>query len=473
MKTSLSFFLLLIGLLPAPVRADAPSVPAGAARIDITPEDPVQLINVKEPTESERVGRKLFARALAMGAGEKAVVLLGYDGIGVPATLAERVAGRITEEHGLPRDRIALCASHTHWAPHLTDLLTGIYGGPLPEDHQKRVDAYTDLLADRLVAVAGEALAARQPSRLAWTTGRVTFAANRRMEEGGRLLRDPDRQLMVTWNPEAPVDHTLPVLSVRDAATGDLTALHFTYACHNVAITGSLISGFENTIHGDWVGLTLEEIERRHPGCVAIGTIGCGGDQRPDFCGDEGVAMAHAREIADEVDRLLGDDTWQTFGAPEAATMDRTELPLEPMPSEETLREYVNHPIQTPPTAARAHVARNRLDQIEAGEETPDGVPFLSQSWRFADGGPTFVFMAGEVCIDFQLRIRKEHGPGVWPVAYANATPCYIVSRRMVERGGYEAGNSMFYYGWLRPFQPEVEDLVMQSVARVLEGGAE
>ena len=459
-------FFLVCGSVNAPAEA-ADVLQAGAAKVEVTPQGPVHLINVKEPIESTSVSQKLYARALAIGDGADAVVLISFDGIGVPGTLAQDVALRLKKARGIPRERIAICATHTHWAPHLTGLLGNIYGGPLPDEHQRRVDAYTALLADRLETVALKALDARGPSRASRATGRVTFAANRRLEPGGTLLRDETKRLMVTWNPLGPVDHSLPVMAVREAGSGKLRAIHFTYACHNVALTGTRISGFANSIHGDWAGLAQEELERRHPGCIAICTIGCGGDQRPDFCGGVDVAAAHAREIGDEIDRLLKQPDWHRIAGPIKARLDRRELPLGPIPSAEELQAFAEDKRLGPSIVARAFVARHRLIQLQQGGKAPSGVPLMTQSWRFHEG-PTLVFLSGEVCIDYQLRIKRKYGDAVWPIAYANATPCYIVSRRMLENGGYEAGNSMFYYGWLRPLQPAAEEIVMQSVAAVM-----
>ena len=371
---------------------------------------------------------------------------------------------------GIARERFALCATHTHWAPHLKDLLPNIYGGPLPPEQQQRVDEYTALLAGRIEQADIGALDARKPSHVGWSTGRVTFAANRRLEAGGKLLRDETKQLMITWNPRGSVDHRLPVMIIRDAESRQLRAVHFTYACHNVAVTASRISGFENAIHGDWAGMAQEEFERRHPGCIAVCTIGCGGDQRPDFCGGIDVAAAHAREICDEIDRMLrrpdvDPSPWLAVGGPIAARIERVELPLGPLPSRTQLESYADDANVSPAVVARAFVARHRLSQLHR-EELPAGVPFMAQSWSFGEG-PVFVFLSGEVCIDYQLRIKRELGDSVWPIAYANATPCYIVSKRMLEKGGYEAGNSMFYYGWLRPLMPAAEDAVMRVVEQV------
>jgi hypothetical protein len=459
-------FVALLACAVSVVASASASMLAGSAGIDITPRSPVQLINVKTPAESQGVGQRLFARALALGEGTNAVVLISFDGIGVPATLADKVATRILAARGLSRPQVSICATHTHWAPHLSDLLGTIYGGPLPSERQRRVDAYTDWLADRLEAVALEALDRRESSQVAWATGRVTFAANRRMEPGGQLLRDEEKGLMVTWNPDGPVDHDLPVLTVHATGSGELTAVHFTYACHNVALTGSTaIGGFTNSIHGDWAGLAQEEIERRHPGCIAVCTIGCGGDQRPNFCGGIAVATTHARELADEVDRLLArTKDWQPVSGPVTCGIDHTRLPLAPIQSAAELQKFADNKRSSASVAARAFLAKLRLRDLG---RVPTAVPFVSQSWRFAQG-PDMVFLSGEVCIDYQIRIKREHGSKVWPIAYANATPGYIVSRRMLKAGGYEAGNSQFYYGWLRPLKPEVEELVMKSVAAVI-----
>ena len=460
---------LCLLLSPACLRATE-GLMAGASKVDITPSGPVQLINVKLATECTNVAQRLFARALAIGEGADAVVLLSFDGIGVPATLAGRVARGIRDRTGMGRQQVAICATHTHWAPHLTGLLEYIYGGPLPESAQRNVDAYTDRLVARLVEAAIKALVARRPSRLEWTTGSLGIAANRRLEDGGHVIRDNERGLMITWNPDGPVDHALPVMTVRDIQTGALTAVHVTYACHNVALTGSTaIGGFTNTVHGDWVGLAMEELERRHPGCVAVGTIGCGGDLRPNFCGGESVAAAHGKTLADEFDRLLSRTVgWSCVRGPVRTGWRETELPLEPLPAPGDLEKQASDRRPGALILARAAAAERRLKQREQGRAEPDGVPFIAQSWRFTEG-PRWVFLSGEVCVDYQLRIKRELGADVWPVAYANATPCYIVSARMLEQGGYEAGNSMYYYGWIRPLRPSAEGVVMRAVADVLK----
>lgn len=55
---------------------------------------------------------------------------------------------------------------------------------PIPEAHQPHIDRYTRELTEHLQRVALAALADRQPARLEWSVGKVTFARNRRTAGG-------------------------------------------------------------------------------------------------------------------------------------------------------------------------------------------------------------------------------------------------------------------------------------------------
>ncbi len=444
------------------------AIPVGIATVDVTPTGPVHLINELEALESEGVAQPLYAKALAFGSdADTPAVLIAFDGIGIPAAVAGEVASRLEENFGIPREKVAVCATHTHWAPHLTGLLPQIFNGPLPPAHQARVDAYTRQLVDALEQAAVEALDDRKPAQLSWATGKVTFAANRRLLGDGRVVMDD--ALMFTYNPDAPIDHSLPVLCVRDLK-GNLRAIHFTYACHSVAITGRAISRFRNRIHGDWAGLAQEIIQQRHPDSIALCTIGSGGDARPSPVGGVNVAAAHAREIADEIDRLLAaPERWEPVSGPLECFLEEADLPVQPYPERATLEGYVREIGKSRNATARGYVARDILNRMERSDSVPpDTVPFIAQAWSFGDE-LSMVFLAGEVVVDFTHRIQREFDDRrLWVIAYANATPCYIVSKRMLELGGYEAGNSMFYYGRLTPLKPEAEDRVMETVREAI-----
>src|SRR5260221_1286458 len=75
------------------------------------------------------------------------------------------------------------------------------------------------------------------------------------------------------------------------------------------------------------------------------------------------------------------------------------------------------------------------------------------------------VFLAGEVVVDYALRLKQDFDPArLWVTAYANYVPCYIPSRRILNEGGYEAEDSLWYYDRPARLSTNTEDLIIKAV---------
>ena len=93
------------------------------------------------------------------------------------------------------------------------------------------------------------------------------------------------------------------------------------------------------------------------------------------------------------------------------------------------------------------------------------------QAWTFGNE-LAVVFLASEVVVDYSLRLKSELDmERLWVGAYSNAFPCYIPSERVLAEGGYEGGGAMLYFGPPTPFAPGVEQLVIDTVHRLLPEG--
>src|SRR5690606_22724859 len=81
---------------------------------------------------------------------------------------------------------------------------------------------------------------------------------------------------------DGPVDHDVPVLTVRDAA-GTLRAIAFGYACHNTTLSSVTVPPEEPKylFNGDYAGFAQEILQRAYPEAVAMFVNGCSGDQNP------------------------------------------------------------------------------------------------------------------------------------------------------------------------------------------------
>jgi putative membrane-bound dehydrogenase-like protein len=414
----------------------------GTAKIDITPTYAIRLSGFGyRRSESEGITQRIYTRALALRAeGDEPAVLITVDNLGIPYSMTQTVAARLAQEAKLNADRLVITATHTHTAPMLKGVAPTLFGQPIPEEQQQRIERYTAELTDNLVKVAVGALVDLKPARLTWGVGKVTFAMNRRTKGG-------------------PVDHDLPLLVVRDP-TGRIRALYVNYACHCVTLSN-------NQISGDWAGYAQQQMEDDHPGAVAMVSIGCGADSNPNtgVTGDKtDIARLQGTEIAREVRRLL-----DSFLAPVTGKLiahsRSLDLPLAALPDRAAWEAKAQR------KDAIGYHARVNLARLDRQEPLKTKIVYPIKTWTFGDS-LAMVFLSGEVVVDYSLRLKKELDRGrLWINAYANDAPCYIPSERVLKEGGYEGGGAMVYYDLPGPLAPGLEDKIVTAVKALVGPG--
>ncbi|MFM7056066.1 MAG: neutral/alkaline non-lysosomal ceramidase N-terminal domain-containing protein [Planctomycetota bacterium] len=419
----------------------APPLQAGISALDITPAHPVRLNGFGgRSRESQGVRQSLFAKALAVGTSDAdTVIIITVDTLGIPADLTNRVAAALETRLHLPRERLAICASHTHSGPMIRNCANTLFGRPIPDDHWNHILQYSEQLESGLIDAAVKAWNDRRPAQLSWAIGQVGFALNRR-------------------TPGGPVDHDLPVLAIHEP-DGRLRAIFTNYACHAVTLSDDLLSG-------DWPGYAMAHIQRLNPGCEALIAIGCGADSNPrgGVLGDrEDVASSLGLELAEAVSRVLSGERTPITQPPRAA-LTRFTLPLAPLPTHEEWK------LRAAREDAIGHHARTQLQRLERGEMLRTELDYSVQTITF---GQTLamVFLPGEVVVDYSLRLKRELDPErLWINAYANDCPGYVPSERVLREGGYEGGGAMIYYDIPGPWAPGLEEPIIAVVHKQLDG---
>ena len=419
-------------------QSPAETVPIGTASIDITPDYPIRMAGyASRKTESEGIAGRLWAKALAIGGdeGDGPAVLVIVDNCQLPTFALPGVAARLKAEAGVRPERFMVCCTHIHSGPRLPKL-------PPPEDldslpaEERHTAQYTSQLIGWIEQAALEALASRKPGRLAWARGSVPFAGNRRTLTGGK------------WTgfghyPEGPVDHTLLVLRAT-GAEGKSLAVLVNYACHCTTLRGNF-----KQIHGDWGGCAQACIEADHPGATAMVSIGCGADADPYPHGTVELAERHGRAVADEVKRLLAGPL----------------VPIAPGLTARTTR--LDLPFEKPPGAEGPGPQAGN----STSDQPPEPLRYPIGTWVFGDE-LAMVFLAGEVVVDHARRLKREmDGSRLWINAYANDVPCYVVSKRLLDEGGYEARNSIsskITHGNPKRLTPAMEDRITAAVRTLL-----
>lgn len=425
---------------------------AGAAKVDITPSGPVWLAGyAARKAPSEGVLHPIYARALAIrDAHGHTAVLLALDLVGVKAALSDRIRQAVAKQHAIEPGAIAVISSHTHGAPIPMDTPDrfNAYGISL-EQSQPNV-AWTAELERKAVEAATNAIAALRPAQLDHGVGKADFAMNRR-EPTATGFR-------IGVNPAGPTDKRVPVLRVR-GTDGRLLAVAFGYACHCTTLGADMMK-----VHGDYAGHAQAALEAAHPGAVALFLTGCGGDQNPNPRGQPAQAEQYGRELAEAVGKVLDGQLNALSGDLRVATASPTVRFAGPTDraSYEKRRDE--------PNANRKSHARRMLDRLDRGEPIESEHAYPIQAFALGDR-LTLLTLAGEVVVDYALRLEKElGGPDhpLWVVAYANDVFGYIPSRRVLEEGGYEGLEAFYYSPYPTPLASEVEETIVGEAGRLV-----
>jgi hypothetical protein len=222
-------------------------------------------------------------------------------------------------------------------------------------------------------------------------------------------------------DPNGPVDHTVPVLKIT-GTDGRLRAALFGYACHNTTLTAEIFQ-----LSGDYAGFAAAELERQHPGATAMFLMLCGADQNPNPRGTVEPVRQHGGALAAEVDRVISGRMMPVAG-PVRSAFRVTTLQLAPrtrMDFQEELKSNL---------PAQVRRAQMMLKALDAGEAI-GRIDYPVQAVRFG-GGLTLVALAGEVTVDYALRIKREYiGAPVVAAGYSNDVMCYIPSARVLKGG--------------------------------------
>lgn len=428
------------------VYGEPASFRAGVARVEITPEGPIWLSGYASRTKpSEGVLHPLYAKALALEDRQgHRLAMVTLDVIGIPRTMSDEIGARVAKQYGLERRALLLNASHTHTGPVIWPNLASMF--ELPPGEEQKLREYQRRLVESVVELVGKALQSMEPVELSYGEGQVGFAVNRREFTASGVR--------IGVNPNGPVDHSVPVIAVR-AQDGRLVAVVFGYACHNTTLTGE-----HYEISGDYAGFAQSAIEERFPGATALFLALCGGDQNPHPRGTVELARQHGRALAEEVARVLQSNL-RPLKPPLLAAYQVTELELAPYKREQFEAELQHK------SAAYRNRARLMLQLLDQRRPI-HRVAYPVQAFRW-DRSLTLVALGGEVVVDYALRLKREYvGEPLIVVGYSNDVMGYIPSERVLREGGYEADQSMVYYGLPAPFTARVEEQVFEAIRRVM-----
>ncbi len=437
--------------LAVPCVALAGGWKAGAAEEKITPDQYMSMAGYGSRSHpATGFLNDLYAKALVLedATGTRAAIIT-LDLVGISPDLVDPLLSQLEAKYRLPRAAIAICCSHTHSGPVVGKNLRTLHYDLLDVSQQELVDQFGNQLQAKIVEVVGQAVTSLAPAELSYGHGQATFAANRRNNKEADVLKlRADDQLA------GPFDHDVPVLKVT-SDSGDLKAVLFGYACH-----ATVLSDYDWS--SDYPGFAQSQLEKDHPGCIALFFAGCGADQNPLPRRKVELAKQYGEQLAAAVEEVLP-QTLEIVSPQLAVAFETIPLELAHVPARAEIEADAKSNDKY--IAARAS---HYLKQLDAGQAIPATYDYPVQVWRLGSK-LKFIVLGGEVVVDYALRLKEEYGRDTtWVAGYSNDVMAYIPSRRVLAEGGYEGGGAMVYYSLPSPWAPTVEEAIIKAVRETM-----
>ena len=244
-----SFALVFMILAVAVPRAGfaqsgrAPSLRAGAAKVDVTPAER------ELPKNYEGILDRLYSRAIVLESGSTAAALISLDAGSVPDQVWQGVTRQVENELKIPVSNVLLTATHTHSVPGQTSA------------------AYVQKIVES-VRLAKQRLA---PARVGYGAGISYLNVNR------NIIDPKTKQWWEGPNYEGPSDKTVGVVKF-ETLTGEPIAVYYNYAMHGVTV------GQLDRVSADAPGEVSKYIEDSlDDKAVALWSSGAAGDQNPIY----------------------------------------------------------------------------------------------------------------------------------------------------------------------------------------------
>ncbi len=113
--------LVALALLPWSVAAAELTLRAGAAAVDITPQEfPLNMPGGFSANMAEKAHDPFFARAVVFANEQASFALVVVDNLGVAPEVHEEAKAIAAAKTGLAVNRMLICSTHTHSGPTLT-----------------------------------------------------------------------------------------------------------------------------------------------------------------------------------------------------------------------------------------------------------------------------------------------------------------------------------------------------------------
>jgi 6-phosphogluconolactonase/glucosamine-6-phosphate isomerase/deaminase len=425
-----------------------PVLKLGVARVDITPPKPVPLAGFEHRRgTSVGVSHPLYARVLFFeedeGSGKRRALLVSADLIWWGEYQVERLRHCLKARWGIERNSVILHATHTHSGPQTSRWFSPRLGRPDP--------VYLETLESRVLTAVEEASGCLETVTVERGEGECRIGVNRRRRVAGRIEMAP--------NEAGPADPEVTVIRFR-TPSGATKAVLVHHACHPTTTDDERISS-------EFPGVAMELVEGELGGGVVAAYLqGCSGDIRPALVRDGRFYRGDGTEV-----RTLG----ERLGVETLSVMERPMRRLFPtlLSGRQTT---IPLPLQGLPDQAELEASSRQSGVVGEWSALLRREPCRLRPWVPLEitlldlaGELSLLAMNGEAVVEYGLFVKRRFAGRVLPLPYSNGMIGYVPTARQVGEGGYEARESIFYFGLPAPFDSSLEHKIHDGLTELVE----
>jgi neutral ceramidase len=417
----------------------ANTILAGAAAVDITPQDSQFLFGYPFVRRySTGVHDQLLSSALFLSDGPTSLLFVANDVIYVSRDSALRARMRIERETGIPAANVMVTATHTHSGPMTVDVLNNEADSAVPKTDPR----YVERLENGIVSAAIEAF------------------RNRKLAEVGMVVADNSCVGSNRHDPSGPSIPDVPALIVQSRDDNRPIALMLICAMHPTVLHED-----STLVSGDFPAMTRQYLQQLlGAGCPVIYHTGPCGNQSPRH-----VARANTIEEAERLGYSLGCSIVQALENVEyshqlrlACANAELQLPRRRIPSIGEARQQRDRAVEKLRALRDSGIDRGEVRTAECdwfGAEESLALARAAAAGRVESAiaavmpaeislmrvGPwSFVGWPGECFVEFALMVKELH-PNCHIISMANGElQGYLVTKEAVERRWYESMTSLF-----------------------------
>ncbi len=388
--------------------------------------------------------------------GDKALLLLSIDMIGLSGDMSARFRREIAAHSGLPPSCIVLNFSHTHSGP-----MSGYEGYATDRPKPAEMISYEEKLLEKACWLARAAQGSQQPARVCWHRGTSHIGINRRARnEQGEMALRPN-----------PNGHYNPDLWVLDVAGADgRRCIAFSYGCHPVMVYGYAWDG----ISADFPGVCRRAIqEALGPQVQAQYIQGLAGNVRPRLLANiqQGVFEKGTAESVLQVGRQLAGDVLNALGnggdelvldirVCSTWVMVERDQQVWPLAHWQELSDSADH--------MQRELGQYWLSRLREGPPPVRAVPWEIGLLQLAPAH-RIAFFSGEVLAEWLPLIRRwlaDEQLVAW--GYCQDGRGYMPTDALLDEGGYEVLQSNVYNkSGPGPFAKGIDDAVRRALVRL------